>query len=228
MLLQRVFRQRDLSPDSMSHSHQSESVNQYESDEAKLPNDAEVSAVAPSKAEEVSSKTLVSERKWNPSKTPGRAKSVDLGKAKLIDTPVLSETAWKRWVGVRATSKNENISSSSIVGELQKFLLVADNRPITANQFSSLSPWVVADTRLGLVGIVTGVLIVVLKDGSSADILKNNADLKILNESPGIRTYFVTAAQEPFDLLALKDFLTRESGVQEVQLEVLSRQYEKY
>lgn len=228
MLLQRTFRQRHHTPHSVSHPHHAESINPSESNEEKEPKGTAVTAAAPSNFQEEPGKPMGGERKWAPPKKQGRKYSVDLGKAKLIEAPVLSGTSWKRWAGVRAVSKNEKVPTSSTVGELQKYSLVADNKPFSANQFSSLSPWVVADTRLGLVGVVTGVMIVVLKEGVSADFLKNNSDLKILNESPGIRTCFVTAAQDPFDLVALKDYLTRDPGVQEVQLEVLSRQYEKY
>ena len=157
-----------------------------------------------------------------------RGKATDTKNAQLYASALFADTSWKVWAGVSAVLKKNGLPQKNVKGEVNGYYLVEDGVATNAAQFSASQPLVVIDTRLDTVGVVTGIFTVVLKPGVSADVLAQLPEIKIVNEFPNINTYYVTAAKEPFDLVALKDFLKSEPGVAEVQPEVLSRQYEKY
>lgn len=157
-----------------------------------------------------------------------RDKTTDTKNAQLYASELFADTSWKVWAGVSAVLKKNGTPQKNVKGEVNGYYLVEDGAAINTAQFSASHPLVVIDTRLDTVGVVTGIFTVVLKSGVSADVLAQIPEIKIVNEFPQINTYYVTASKEPFDLVALKDFLRNEPGVAEVQPEILSRRYEKY
>ncbi|MBV2167521.1 MAG: hypothetical protein KUL82_02330 [Bdellovibrio sp.] len=166
---------------------------------------------------------------------PRRRKSAAEGSA-LIDvkaTPLESVslfagTNWKVWPGVLAISLKEGSSLAGVLGKVSGYYLVKDEEVNDVRSFSSHRPLVVVDSRLEIAGVVTGVFSVVLKEGVSSDFLKNASGLKIVHEFPEIRTYYVTSLHEPFDLTAFQESLKAQPEIEKVQIEILSRQYEKY
>lgn len=170
-------------------------------------------------------------RKEVPSGAIRGASSVNLNELATTQTEkfsFLEGTPWKIWVGVGAYSKEKGKPTSKVIGEVNGYYLVEEQAEhIDVRNFSSSQPLVVIDSRLGIVGIVTGVFSVTLKEGVSPDVLTQASGVKVLNSFPEIRTYFVTASKEPFDLQAFQDSLKNETDVEIVHAEVLSRQYEK-
>lgn len=143
--------------------------------------------------------------------------------------PWLTDTPWKLWRGITAIKKNQGRSmDTKVLGEVNGFFLVEDKNEKENLLFSSDQPFVVVDPRLNSVGVVSGVFTVTLKEGASADFLLRNQELRIRESFPEIRTYYITSAEEPFDLEQLRKFLLSESNIESVKIEVLSRQYEKY
>ncbi len=141
----------------------------------------------------------------------------------LVDTP------WKLWIGVTAINKNQARNlDTKVMGEVNGFLLVENKNEKESGLFSSAAPFVVVDQRLNSFGVISGVFSVTLKEGQSGDFLLQNSDLRVRESFPEIRTYYITAAEEPFDLELFRKFLLKMPGVESVKIEVLSRQYEKY
>ncbi|NUN07425.1 MAG: hypothetical protein HUU57_16900 [Bdellovibrio sp.] len=167
-------------------------------------------------------------REVPPARVQARGTITDTHNAQLAESALFAETSWKVWAGVTAVLKKDGRPQKNVKGEVNGYYLVEDGVAGSAVQFSASRPLVVIDTRLDTVGVLTGIFTVVLKSGVTADVLAQIPEIKIVNEFPQINTYYVTASKEPFDLLALKEFLRSEPGVAEVQPEILSRQYEKY
>lgn len=137
-------------------------------------------------------------------------------------------TPWEIWVGVRAYSKKNGRPQAKVIGEVNGFYLVEESaQNIDVRNFSSSHPLVVIDSRLNVAGVVTGVFSVTLKEGVSPEIVTQASGIKILDSFPGIRTYFITSASDPFDLQAFQDSLKSEIDIENVHAEILSRQYEK-
>lgn len=161
-------------------------------------------------------------------KSAPQGRVVDFKKAKIESVSWLAGTNWKLWTGVSARTKKNGPLPGKILGEVSGFYLVEDFAQHDPREFSLQEPLVVMDPRLDIAGVVTGFLSVILKEGTSAEDLANVPGLLIRDSFPDIRTYFVTAAEKTFDLQSLKDTLKSEPAVENVELEVLSRQYEKY
>ncbi|MEK2644026.1 hypothetical protein [Bdellovibrio sp. BCCA] len=157
------------------------------------------------------------------------AKTINTKNANLEEVGLFADSRWKLWNGVSAVSKSAGRKpQGNILGEVNGYYLVEEEAAVNDfKNFSSAHPLVVMDSRLDEVGVVTGVFTVTLKEGVSPDILTQASGLKVLNSFPNIRTYFVTSSQEPFDLQSFQDALKGEASVEEVKMEVLSRQYEK-
>lgn len=156
------------------------------------------------------------------------APKLDARGANLRDEAFLQGTRWKLWPDVTAVPKKHGAPQGQVLGEVNGFYIVKKSSETDVKNFSSDHPIVVVDSRLNEVGVVTGVFSVVLKEGTSADQLQRISGLKVLNSFPHIRTYFVTASEEPFNLQDLQDFLKQESFAENIEMEVLSRQYEKH
>lgn len=159
------------------------------------------------------------------------ASSVDLRaikNARVERSSFFEGTPWKIWAGAKAVAKKNGKPDSNILGEVNGFYLIESaGENVDIRKFSSGQPLVVIDSRLDLVGIVTGVFSITLKEGVAAEVITQASGIKILNSFPAIRTYFITAASEPFDLQTFQDLLKNESDIEYVHAEILSRRYEK-
>lgn len=175
------------------------------------------------------------EKGMSPRSEPKRKSASSVAKKSLlkadsvISATWLADTPWKLWTGVTAIKKNQERSlDARVLGEVNGFLLVENKNEKESGLFSSDTPFVVIDQRLNSVGVISGIFTVTLKKGQSADFLLQNPDLHVRESFPEIRTYYITAAEEPFDLDLFRKFLLKMPGVENVHIEVLSRQYEKY
>lgn len=175
------------------------------------------------------------EKGMSPRAEPKRKSASSVSKKSLpkVDNVTSVEwlvgTPWKLWPGVTAIRKNkERNLDVKVIGEVNDFFLVENKNEKESGLFSSGAPFVVVDQRLNSVGVISGIFTVTLKEGHSADSLMQDPDLRIRDSFPEIRTYYVTADQEPFDLEQFRKFLLKMPDVESVKIEVLSRQYEKY
>lgn len=141
----------------------------------------------------------------------------------------LEGTPWKLWQGVTAIKKTQERGlGTKALGEVNGFVIIENTAENEAQLFISDYPFVVADQRLNRVGVVSGVFTVILREGVSADLLLQNPDIRVRASFPEIRTYYITSAEEPFDLGHFRKQMLSEPGIESIKIEVLSRQYEKY
>lgn len=175
-----------------------------------------------------SSVPIISHRTLNRIAPPRKVSSVPLDNAELEKIPLLADTPWKLWKGVVAKPKSAATPNEVVISEVSGFVVVGSEAEYDIKQFSSSSPLVVANTRLSQAGVLTGTITVVLKEGQSAEFLSEDNGVKTMGAFPKIRTYYVTALQEPFDLQEFYLELKNHPGVEQVSLEILSRQYDKF
>ncbi|WP_374077216.1 hypothetical protein [Bdellovibrio bacteriovorus] len=206
----------------MNSSHESHSA-QNNKENSKVEPSAHVTEVASSEQP----KSMSPRQPIRDPKSVKGLKTVDTSNAQLEGTTLFTDTRWKLWTGVRAVLKRNGQPQGKVLGEINGYYLVEETAANDFKNFSSSNPLVVIDTRLDEVGVVTGVFTVVLKEGVSPEVITQATGLKILNSFPNIRTYFVTSSEEPFNLQSFQDSLKGEASVEDVKMEVLSRQYEK-
>ncbi|XGC81194.1 hypothetical protein ACES2L_01705 [Bdellovibrio bacteriovorus] len=175
-----------------------------------------------------SSAPIVSQRTPRKLPPPRRVSSLPLENAELEKIPLLADTPWKLWKGVVAKPRTSANPNEVVISQVSGFVVVASEVEYDLKNFFSDSPLVVANTRLSQAGVLTGTINVILKEGQSADFLNEENGVKIVGAFPKIRTYYVTALQEPFDLPAFYLELKNHQGVEQASLEILSRQYDKF
>jgi hypothetical protein len=147
----------------------------------------------------------------------------------LVDTALFPESRWKRWPGVRALAPNMPVASSEVLAEISGYKLTHDENFVGDEKaFSQEDPLVYYDARTRSAGVVTGELRLVVKDKAKLDQLLDLYRLKVSTASPNLSTYFVTSIDPNFNLEELYSKLSRESQVESVQVEIQSRQYEKF
>ncbi|MNK11946.1 hypothetical protein D3C87_299970 [compost metagenome] len=144
----------------------------------------------------------------------------------LSESLLLAETSWKRWGRVSAVPRSE-AAGSHVIGEVSGFALIASPQTGDETQFTEGQNLVYFNSRTQVAGIVTGVFRVTLKEGVRFEDLTEAYNLKITGAYPHLQTYFVTGQNSPFDLTVLQKRLSADSGVADLELEILSRKYEK-
>ncbi|WP_374029583.1 hypothetical protein [Bdellovibrio bacteriovorus] len=145
----------------------------------------------------------------------------------LESSALFTGTRWKVLKNTTALQKGAGEPKQKILSEVTGYYLVEDSQENDPRQFYFSRPLVAYESRLDVVGVVTGTFTVTLREGFNEEVLHGIEGLKVLSSSPEIRTYYVTAAQEPFSLLELQEVLRKEPSVENVRIEILSRRYEK-
>ncbi len=147
----------------------------------------------------------------------------------LVANPILTSTRWKIWPHKKAIApdlKNENDLPLVTVGNFIIVESTEENSSMT--DFNLNSPVVVFDGRMKKTGIITGTLTVrtLRKDLLMADLASLNA--AISDEFENINTYFVISSEQRFNLELLYLNIKSKSYVEHVELEILSKTYEKF
>lgn len=153
----------------------------------------------------------------------------DVSVGELRDSQIV-QGSWKLVTSVFAIPRAQvsEDDRSMMVGELNGFALFESGRAgVQEEVFTTERPLVVYDTRLQVFGVMTGTLIVFLRSGASMEALVHDHSLRILNAFPETGTYYVTSREQPFSLSQLKSSLERDSRINNVEIEIVSRQYGK-
>ena len=145
----------------------------------------------------------------------------------LRASALLQSTPWRVWSGVTAIPRTAGERDGALTSISGFNLYQDDSFQSSENSFSSQAPLVVYDSRLNTAGVVTGVVEVQLRENILVQDLAQHYGLKVLNSLEGSRIHYVTSQVEPFDLQGLQQALKAEPGIERVELEVLSRQYDK-
>lgn len=147
---------------------------------------------------------------------------------RLAQSSMLSETAWKVWEGMTAYPMSAGPRPDAMAEVSGFYLVPQEGLRVDERNYSNAQPMVVFNERKSLAGVVTGSIEITLREGVEIEPLLRAFDLKVVSQLPEMRVYFVTSAQQPYDLFSLKDRLGSEPGISDVRLEILSRQYEKF
>lgn len=145
----------------------------------------------------------------------------------LRSSALLQSTPWKVWAGVSALPSSSSNAEGALTSIAGFNLYQDDSFQSSENSFSTQAPMVVYDQRLGSAGVVTGTIEIQLRQDVSVQGVAQHYGLKVLNSLEGSRIHFVTSQVEPFDLQGLQQALKAEPSIERVELEVLSRQYDK-
>ena len=172
--------------------------------------------------------TAAEARRLRLPETKATAKQIVPGSRQLAQSSMLSGTSWKVWEGMTAYPMSAGLRQDA-VAEVSGFYLVSKpGLRVDERNYSNAQPMIVFNERKNLTGVVTGSIEITLREGVEIEPLLGAFDLKVVGQLPEMRVYFVTSAQQPYDLFSLKDRLGNEPGISDVRLEILSRQYEKF
>lgn len=153
----------------------------------------------------------------------------DVSVGELRDSQIV-QGSWKLVTSVFAIPRAQvsEDDRSMMVGELSGFALFESGRAgVQEDAFTTERALVVYDTRLQVFGVMTGTLMVFLRSGASMEALVQDHGLRVLNAFPETGTYYVTSREQPFNLSQLKNSLERDSRINNVEIEIVSRQYGK-
>lgn len=139
----------------------------------------------------------------------------------LRTDPWLQDMGWKIWSGKRAVLGG--VSETRIGG-----YAIEDGQASTVDQFSSQSPILVFDEDTATAGVITGTYEVMFKNAPVAAETVSYEGVRVLSAVPELGVFYLTAAQEPFDLRQFKSFLDSLPNVKSVKLIVKSRSREKF
>jgi len=164
------------------------------------------------------------------SRTLARTETIHPTREQLRAHPILSQTRWQLWLKTRADFLNENSEAAPgpELTRLNNYIIVADNSNIPdLTEFHKMNPQVVYDQRRKQVGILTGTIRI---NTDRRDLLEKDlatAQAEITDAFDTIETYFIQSTNDVFDLQSLYLFLRQQSYIKNVELEILSRTYEK-
>lgn len=147
----------------------------------------------------------------------------------LLPHALLNPTPWKIWLNTQAISSDDKKNSDVVLAQVSRMLIIesgAENASLT--EFNSNSPVVVYDARLKKTGLINGMIRIhtLSKPQLEADLLELNA--RITDSFDAINTYFVTGNDAIFNLEALHAVLKAKPYVKSADLDITSRNYEKF
>ncbi len=146
----------------------------------------------------------------------------------LISTEVILPPHWKIWLTARSIQADQTVQGDLIVAKVGGYNIIETGTAGSVlTSFDKSSPTVVYDSRLQKPGIVTGLikLKTLQKNLLQSDLIALHAS--IINSFDDIQTYYVTSDQNHFDLESLFFFLKSKPYLEEIELDILDRDYER-
>lgn len=137
---------------------------------------------------------------------------------------------WKLVTSIYAIPNSQvpQVDHDSAIGEQNGFsFFEAGNTNLQEGQFSSERPLVVYDPRLQTFGVVTGTVQIDIRKGVNVAGLLQQYGAKVQHSFPGTGTYYITSAEQPFNLIQFKNSLEQDSRVKQAEVEIVSRRYGK-
>ena len=118
--------------------------------------------------------------------------------------------------------------AAAAVGEQNGFTFFeANGANLQESLFSNERSLVVYDSRLQAYGVVTGTIQIDLRKGSNVSGLLQDYGAKVQHAFPETGTYYITAQDQPFNLVQFKNSLEADSRVDRVEVEIVGRRYGK-
>lgn len=150
---------------------------------------------------------------------------------KLQNNNLLNTTPWKLWANTKVINYDSNLTAQQILGRVSNLAIIEDNSNndalTTLTNFNKQKPVAVYDTRLKKPGVLTGTIKVIT---DQKELLENQLKQYQASIDLGfdeIHTYFITSNAQQFNLENLYNTLINQPYITKVELEVLSKTYEK-
>ena len=144
---------------------------------------------------------------------------------------LLSTTPWKIWTNTKVVTYESNLIAQQILGRVSNLAILEDNSKnndvVLLTNFDKQNPIAVYDSRLKKPGVLTGTIKVVTdqKELLEAQLKQHQAIIDLGFDE--IHTYFVTSQTPQFNLENLYNTLINQPYITKIELEVLSKTYEK-
>ncbi len=143
---------------------------------------------------------------------------------RLTSSSILGGTQWKIWPAVKVVKSNEK-SESNQISNLS--IVPSEEFQPDINRFDIKEPIVIYNERLKRPGIITGTIKLETEDRVELEKELSNLRAHISQAFEPIQTYFIESSDQTFDLENLYLKLKQLPKVHNVELEILSKNYEK-
>lgn len=136
---------------------------------------------------------------------------------------------WKIWNRITAVENQTAATDShlSVIGTINGYALVKTGNDMSLENFETERPVVLFDERLQTAGVLTGTLSFHLKNNGELNHVMNDYALKMIQSFGHMNLYYVTSSSIYFDLKKLFSALNQDKRLENVTLEILSKNYEK-
>ncbi len=146
----------------------------------------------------------------------------------LIQNVLLKSTSWKIWPQTQVIRTDEKTSADKILARVSNLLIIdAPNEIKSLTEFNSAKPIAVYDERLKKAGVITGTIKIQTDQKSLLENELYQYRAHITESFEAIHIYFVTSTDLIFNLEHLFQALKSNPYVKEIELEILSKNYEK-
>lgn len=147
----------------------------------------------------------------------------------LQPSQIFADSHWNLWQGVRAVAASDVQGAPDVyVANISGFYLVEDREyQAQENLAGQEEPLIYYNRRTQQAGIVTGTLKITLRRSGAIESLSSRHKLKVEGAFPHLNLYMVRSNHEPVDLHMLQKQLLADADIAQVEVEILSRQYEK-
>lgn len=159
----------------------------------------------------------------------GRSQNLNQIDKKLQSSELFENSHWNLWQGVRAIAASEvQRAPETYLTKVSGYYLIEDNEYQAQEELvGQAEPLIYYNKRTHQAGVVTGVLKVTLRKSGLIESLSTRYKLQVEGAFPHLNLFMVRSRSEPVDLQTLQKQLLAEADVAQVEVEILSRQYEK-
>ncbi|GEM_PF-3694574 len=147
----------------------------------------------------------------------------------LEPSHLFADTHWNLWQGIRAVSASEaDVAPANYLANVSGYYLVEDKEfKAQESLVGQAEPLIYYNQRTHQAGVVTGTLKITLRKPGSIESLSSRHRLRVEGAFPHLNLFMVRSTYEPVDLQLLQKQLLADADIAQVEVEILSRQYEK-
>ena len=146
----------------------------------------------------------------------------------LIDNDLLTSTSWKIWSHTQVINLADSSSSDKVLSQISNLRVIeSQNENKNFLEFNIANPIAVFNVPQNKPGIITGIIKVqtTQKQQLENDLIQLHAH--ITHSFDSINYYYVTGTEQFFNLELLYENLKSSPYINHIELEILSRAYEK-
>lgn len=163
-------------------------------------------------------------------RSPTTLVSAEASDSLFVQNNLLAEKSWKLWSHTRVIKRDADDPNTEFLARVNNFLIVSEPKRQLSDlkNFDVQNPIAVYDERALRAGIITGVIKVSTQDVATLESDLTLMHAHITSSFDSIHLYFISSTDQTFDLQNLYDSLKAKSYITKIDLEILSRPYEKF